>query len=426
MIKKLKSVGSDSMVTLVITGRSKGWMLLLAALLALTSCKREILKPELLSNYEGNSLGEMFQAFWSGMNSNYLFWDEETIDWDSVYRAYKPKFDSLDQLAYTDTVMNRAFQYMVDMTSDLKDGQYALQFWPGGDFSFEDSLYKSYISFIPKSFRAARVRNALPDTLFDYIVQYNYLRDFDYGIYRNFNTNDIFQVITGRISKGTKKVWYTSLNIFAMKEAYDATYASRPPRPVIKNLFDNMRRANCDAVIIDLRNNRGGNLEDINFLVGQFTAKPVLFGYARYKAGSGRLDYTPFLPMEVTPQPNATDFNKKIVLLTDMYSAALCESVILAFKALPDAEVTVVGERTYGTSGLLTGNDISSNGGTIYAGSILAARMSSAAVQNKDHQFNFAGIAPDIEVKYDKAAVKQMLKTGVDIQLEKAIEFINK
>jgi carboxyl-terminal processing protease len=394
-------------------------------ILGLYSCKREIPERDLLSNYEVNNYSELFEAFWKGMNTNYVFWDQETINWDSTYKAYKPKFDSLDLKTYSDTTDNICFQYMADMTKNLKDAQYALQLWSGGNYRFEDSLYKNYISFIPKLLRTQRFRPALPDTLFDYIVQYNYLRDFDYGLYRNYNTNEIFQVITGRLSKGSKNVLYTSLNTFMMKEAYDATGATRPPRPVIKNFFDNIHKSNCDAVIIDLRNNRGGNLEDANFLVGQFTSKPLLFGYARYKNGVGRLDYTPHLPLIIHPEAGTTDFKKPVVILADIYSAALCEMVITAFKGLTDAKVTVIGEHTYGSSGMFSGNDISTNGGSFQMGRMAAARLSNTALMDKNHQFNFSGIHPDIEIKYNASSIKEMLLTGVDIQMEKAIQFIN-
>ena len=406
------------------TSRLAKFVGLFLIIAGMSSCKREILTRELLSNYEANNYAEVFKVFWEGMNSNYLFWDQETVNWDSMYRAYKPKFDSLDMQPYTDTTQNRCFQYMADMTKDLKDGQYALMFWPGGDLYFEDQLYKSYISFIPKMFRTERVREALPDTLFDYVIQYNYLNNFDYGIYWDPQTLQPFQIITGRLTKGSKNVIYTSLNSFALKESYDYNYSSRPTRPVIKNLFDNIRKSNCDALIIDLRNNRGGNSEDISFLAGQFTSKPVLFGYSRYKSGTGRLDYTPILPMEITPQEGANDFKKPIILLTDIYSAALCESVILAFKALPEASVTVIGEHTYGTSGFILGDDIT-NGGSFNIGNFAAVRMSNTALQDKDRKFNFSGINPDIEVKYDASSIKQMRSSGIDIQLEKAIQFIN-
>jgi len=389
-----------------------------------SSCKREILSRELLSNYEANTYGEVFKVFWNGMNSNYLFWDEEKVDWDSIYYAYKPKFDSLDVQPYSDSTTNRCFQYMADMTKDLKDGQYAFLFWPGGDVNFEGKLYKNYISFIPKLFRTQQVRESLPDTLFDYVIQYNYLKNFDYGVYRDPQTMEPFQIITGNLKKGSKNVIYTSLNTFTLKESYDYNYSTRPTRPVIKNLFDNIRKSNMDALIIDLRNNRGGNMEDISYLAGQFTSKPVLFGYARYKSGTGRLDYTPQLPMIITPQSGANDFKKPIVILTDIYSSALCETVINAFKALPETSVTIIGERTYGTAGYIMGDDVA-NGGNFNVGSFASVRMSNTAVKDIKGKFNFTGIDPDIEINYTPASIKQMLSSGVDIQMEKAIQFIN-
>ena len=280
--------------------------------------------------------------------------------------------------------------------------------------------------FVPKYFRTLSNRPALPDTLFDYIIQNNYLNNFDYGVYRNFSNGQVFQIITGKVSKGAKNVLYTSLNIFAMKEAYNAANVTRPPRPVIKNLFDNIKKSNCDALIIDLRNNRGGNLEDIDFFVGQFTSKPELFGYARYKSNSGKLDYTPPIAMTITPQAGVSDFKKPIVILTDAYSAALCESVILAFKSLTNAKVILVGEPTYGSGGMFVGDDIANNGGSFSVGNFASVRLSNAAIMDKNRKFNFTGIIPDVEVKYTEASIKQMLRTGIDIQLEKAIDVINK
>ena len=209
-----------------------------------------------------------------------------------------------------------------------------------------------------------------------------------------------------------------------MKAAYNDQYSSRPSRPVIKNLFDNIHKSNCDAVIIDLRNNRGGNLEDIDFFVGQFTSKPFEFAYARYKSGTGRLDYTPLLPMSVTPQDGAKDFNKPIIILTDIYTASLCESVVTAFKGLGN-NVTIIGEHTYGTSGFLAAGDLSTLGGSFELPSFGYVHLSDAALFGKDGKMNFAGIQPDIEVKYNTSSIAQMQATGVDIQLEKAIQFIN-
>src|SRR6188768_76747 len=102
------------------TGKRATYVLLCLMVVGLFSCKREVPERELLSNYEANNYAEVFKVFWNGMNSNYMFWDKETIDWDSVYRAYKPKFDSLDEQAFSDTTQNRCFQYLADMTKGLK------------------------------------------------------------------------------------------------------------------------------------------------------------------------------------------------------------------------------------------------------------------------------------------------------------------
>ncbi len=54
-------------------------------IVGLYSCKKDIPKRELLSNYEVNDFSELFKVFWEGMNSNYLFWDKETVNWDRMY-----------------------------------------------------------------------------------------------------------------------------------------------------------------------------------------------------------------------------------------------------------------------------------------------------------------------------------------------------
>src|SRR5215831_16576708 len=128
-----------------VTGRHLAKYAVAVGMIAgLYSCKREITKPELLSNYEENNFSEIFKSYWGGINTHYLFWDKDQTNWDSIYRAYKPKFDSLDMRNYSDTVLNQCFQYMVDMTKNLQDGQYFTQLWTGGNFRFDDSLYKGY------------------------------------------------------------------------------------------------------------------------------------------------------------------------------------------------------------------------------------------------------------------------------------------
>src|SRR5688572_20568035 len=69
--------------------------LLLAGILVV-GCRKDVDK-ERVTSYYGKSYTEIFEAFWNGMNSNYVFWDIETVDWDNMYTTYKPRFEYLDQ-----------------------------------------------------------------------------------------------------------------------------------------------------------------------------------------------------------------------------------------------------------------------------------------------------------------------------------------
>jgi hypothetical protein len=394
----------------------------------MSSCRKDnIVKRNLLADYEVQSYADMFQVLWKGINTNYVYWAQDPLNWDSIYTVFRPRFDSVDKVATTDqnAAQNLAFQYMVDMTKDLKDGNFVLQLNGGGDYIFADSSYKSMISFIPKLMLAARTNPVLPDTLFDYIIHNNYLDDFDYGQYLDLNTLGICQTISGTVSKGARNIQYLGVNTFNLKAAYYTDYSSRPIRPVLKNFFSAIKQPACDGFILDLRNNRGGDVEDIDFFVGQMTTSPLLYAFARYKSGPGRLDYTPSMPMYVTPQQGAADFKKKIVILTDAYTASLSEKVIMALKALPGATVVTIGATTYGSCGLITTNGIATNSGGFAISSYGGVNLSNMAVQDAKGHFTMTGIVPDVPVTYDTTHVSQMLKTGVDIQMEAAVRYLN-
>ena len=58
------------------------------------SCKKNI--PSVISNTTPTDFSQVFDEFWNGMNTNYLYWDIDTTNWDAVYKKYKPVFAHLD------------------------------------------------------------------------------------------------------------------------------------------------------------------------------------------------------------------------------------------------------------------------------------------------------------------------------------------
>lgn len=74
-----------------------------------------------------------------------------------------------------------------------------------------------------------------------------------------------------------------------------------------RNFWDMIETTpNLRGILIDVRDNQGGYLSDMRELAGRLTAEEHLFGYSRTKSGLGRLDYTPWLPLTLTPPPRAT------------------------------------------------------------------------------------------------------------------------
>ena len=48
----------------------------------ISSCRKDFKNVEKPENYVGNSFGDVFDAFWNGMNNNYVFWSIDTTKWD--------------------------------------------------------------------------------------------------------------------------------------------------------------------------------------------------------------------------------------------------------------------------------------------------------------------------------------------------------
>ena len=111
---------------------------LMAFCLIMSGCRKEVIN-ERVTSYYGKSYTEIFEAFWNGMNTNYIFWDIETVDWDNMYKTYKPRFEYLDQLKNDPKTAEKAAQYLVDMTKDLSDSHLQITF--NGLTSFQVSNY---------------------------------------------------------------------------------------------------------------------------------------------------------------------------------------------------------------------------------------------------------------------------------------------
>src|SRR6202034_3630800 len=87
--------------------------------LLLAGCRKTISSSPEAADYPGDNYPDIFQSFWNGMNTNYVFWGIDTTNWDNMYTVYKPLFDQLSIFDSQDESL--AEQYFDQMTQGLID-----------------------------------------------------------------------------------------------------------------------------------------------------------------------------------------------------------------------------------------------------------------------------------------------------------------
>jgi len=390
---------------------------LLLMVIFTTSCRKEV-ERERLTGYYGKSYTEVFEAFWNGMNTNYVFWDIETVNWDNMYKTYKPRFEYLDQLPKNDPQSaQKAAQYLVDMTKDLADSHLDISFNGLATYVVSGYQIQGY------DFQASSIRHQLrgdrmpiPGKVQQEIIPKYYLTNARVG-----TDQGSFRINMGIIPRNNKKLLYLNFNSFQLLSQYVSNNTtSTPVKPVLDEFFRYTKDPSVDGLVLDLRGNPGGNVVDLDFLIGRLITSPSYFSNTRTKNGNGRLDFTPWVKGYVHPQPGSTNFTKPIVVLVDQYSVSMSEMTSLAVKhTFPNARL--VGEQTWGGTGQIPFNDTRYLGGQFVAANFV--KVYTAGVEFRDKNlvsYENKGIVPDIKIAYDPEAIK----SNIDVQLEKGIEYL--
>jgi carboxyl-terminal processing protease len=213
-------------------------------------------------------------------------------------------------------------------------------------------------------------------------------------------------------------ILYFSCNMFELKSSYIAAN-DNGIKQVLNYFFAKLANpTGLKGVIIDVRGNPGGDVRDLNFLLGSMISSPLTFGYTRYKSGNGRLDYTPWAPAIITPQAGAKGLNIPVVALADAWSVSLAELTTMAIHTMPNGKF--IGETTWGANGPISSNQ-NFNGGQFTVADFLSVYTSSSEFKYLNGNiYEGKGFPPDIYVPYDEATLMQ----GHDPAFEAAIRDI--
>ena len=330
----------------------------------LTYLLAALLIPAVLSCHRvddwGDSAEDNFDALWSIFDTHYCFFEEKGVDWDSVYAEYRPRIRECE--TWIDF-----FDLCADMLDELRDGHVNLI------SQFNTSAYSKWWSDYPENFDGR-------------VIEQYYLHFDSYS--RNGLTYKMLDDSVGyiRYASFANTVGETTLD-YALYLLGDAK-----------------------GLIIDIRNNGGGSLSNVETIVSRFIDKRTLAGYITHKTGPGHNDFSePYAYyFEPAPYPRI-HWEKPVVVLTNRSTFSAANNFVSIMRLLP--AVTTVGDRTGGGSGIPFNSEIPCG---------WSVRFSASPVYDAQMELTENGLEPDIHVDMDPQAAL----SGHDTILDTAIQLL--
>ena len=253
-----------------------------------------------LDDYD-NSVESNFDVLWKTFDEHYCYFEQKGIDWQGVKDIYKPRALACRT---TDDLFNTCAQ----MLDTLRDGHVNLS------SSFNTSYYRRWWSDYPQDFNLR--------TLQEYYLEFDYRS-------------------TGGIS-------YRTLAGGKIGYMYIPSFSSPIGTGNLNAIFAYFN--DCDALVIDIRNNGGGMLSNVETLVSRFIDSEFTTAYIRHKTGPGHNDFSEPYPMTYHPAGTGKHWDKPVAVLTNRSCFSAANDFVSAMKPLPG--VKIVGARTGGGGGM--------------------------------------------------------------------------
>lgn len=316
------------------------------------------------NDYASTSPRDNFEALWTIMDEHYCFFDVKQkqlgADWDAIHDKYV-------QYITEDMSQSALFEVMWDMLDELQDGHVNLS---GPLESSRSWQWKD-----------------------------NYPRNFSEDIQRNYLGNDYSIASNGYYYKILpQNVGYLYIESFS-------NGISESRLDVILS-----RLQICNGLIIDVRENGGGDLTTAEQVAARFTNSRTITGYYRYKTGKGHNDLSDYIERYIDAASTHLRWQKPTVVLANRGCYSATNQFVSDMKCFNN--ITVFGDRTGGGGGLPFSAELP-NGWVI--------RFSAAPAYDVDEKEIETGVAPNIVVSQtdvDRAR-------GKDTLIEAAIGWIN-
>ena len=331
------------------------YIIMCIASLSLVSCVD-------VDEYDNSPQGN-FEALWKIMDEHYCFFDYKRqaygLDWNEVRARYSKRIDvtmNSDQL----------FEVLSEMLAEVKDGHVNLS--STGDFS----RYWSWKEGYPAN---------SSDTL-----------------YRRYLGTD-YKIASGL----SYRILDDNIAYVRYESFMDGIGEGNLDKMLINLMF-------CQGLILDIRDNGGGNLLYAERLAARFFNERTMVGYMQHKTGAGHSDFSSLEEQWLDPSSNIR-WHKPVCVLTNrgVYSAA--NEFVKYMKQCPTA--TIVGDHTGGGAGLPFSSSLP-NGWSV--------RFSACPMYDVEKQDTEFGISPDVRVDL----LQSDLLSGEDTIIEAARAILSK
>ncbi len=339
--------------------------LLFLSLLILSSCKKEDNPGGITPPDNENTPQNNFNVLWNDFDQNYPVFELNDINWDSVYYVYYPKITLNTTDADLFNILKSCILTLKDAHSDIISNQFG-----------SCDYYDLFVQQKPTNF-----------------ISWNLISSKYVQVLKSNNQH---------LAYG--KVLNEDIGYFFIG-SFDDSASNYYLIDSLLTVFQNSK-----GIIIDVRQNGGGNETYAQIVASRLTNTSVIYRYYRERNGPKHSDLTGYFPVVLVPG-GPIKYTKTVVLLTSRRTFSAAEDFTLMLKSLPN--VIHIGDTTFG--GVAT-NPITKtlpNGWTYRMARAIECDNNEVPIKN--------GIVPQIPVQISKADSIQ----GVDRILEEAINKIN-
>ena len=344
----------------------RNYWLGLTVTFSMSACEEAFIREE----YQNNAV-DVFQSLWTEVDENYPFFDLRNIDWDAVYARNRPRVEN-------GMPNDSLYNVLADMLFVLQDGHVNLQ--AGFDLARNWDWYLDF----PQNF--------------DYrLIERNYLGE-DYQISGPFRH---------RMIDSIGYVYYESFEDRVNESVFNYIINRYTSRVV------NGDTVRVKGLIIDVRDNGGGSLTNVNTMVSRFADERKLIHYWQYKSGPGHNELTERIAKYVEPE-GEFQYKGPVIVLTNRSCYSATNFFVQMMKGLKSGtsdNILIMGDRTGGGGGLPINRELP-NGWTY--------RFSSTVTTTPAGENIELGVDPDVQVEM----TEEDRAEGRDTILERALSTI--